>query len=468
MTSPIDVGIHLFRRDYRLDDNTALLKACGMCKTVIPVFVFTYDQIRDNPLKSNNCVQFLCESLVDLNKQLLNKHSKLFIFYGDLEDIIKKLMRITNATTLFTNMEYTKYGKLVERKLSAIEGLKTIIVEDITLNPITSVRTTGNLIYTKFTPYYRKASSSAFVIAKPVINKYGNFWNSVKSMSTLKLVNVKDLAQFHDSIINEHIVHRGGRTEAQKVLRRLEEFKDYDDKRNELDYKTTRLSAYNKFGCVSIREVYWSIANSLGKHNQLITQLYWRDFFYTLSYYHDEIYSGPLNPKWRDLEWSHDESLFKAWKEGKTGFPIVDAAMRELNTTGYMHNRGRLIVSSFLTRLLGIDWRKGEHYFAQTLYDYDPAQNNLGWQVSGGAVSGTESRPIEQTILNPWIQSAKFDPDGNYIKQWIPELKDVDGRLFHKWDEVAEQYKEIYMKPIIDYKTAKINNLKMYKKYISK
>jgi len=238
-----------------------------------------------------------------------------------------------------------------------------------------------------------------------------------------------------------------------------------------LNYKTTQLSAYNKFGCASVREVYWSIAHALGKHSQIIAQLYWRDFFYTLSYYHPEIYKMSLNVKWRGIKWDEDPKLFKAWCEGRTGFPIVDAAMREINKTGFMHNRARLIVSNFLTRMLNVDWRKGEHYFAKMLYDYDPAQNNFGWQVSA-SVSGTESRILDQTIYNPWLQSMKFDVNCEYIKKWIPELKDISARDLHHWDVKGEEYIKKglvkYILPIVDYKTAREANLKLYKKYISK
>ena len=143
--------------------------------------------------------------------------------------------------------------------------------------------------------------------------------------------------------------------------------------------------------------------------------------------------------------------------------------MRELNTTGYMHNRGRLIVSSFLCRMLSIDWKEGERYFAQKLYDYDPAQNNFGWQVSGANSSGTTSRPLEQTILNPWRQSIQFDKEGIYIKKWCPELENVKASHLHKWDEYAKDYiaKGVkYLEPIIDYNVEKEKNLKLYKKYL--
>ena len=173
--------------------------------------------------------------------------------------------------------------------------------------------------------------------------------------------------------------------------------------------------------------------------------------------------------KYRHIKWKTDPIKFNAWCEAKTGFPVVDACMRELNTTGYMHNRGRLIVSSFLCRMLSIDWKEGERYFAQKLYDYDPAQNNFGWQVSGANSSGTTSRPLEQTILNPWRQSIQFDKEGIYIKKWCPELENVKASHLHKWNEYAKEYIEKgikYLEPIIDYNVEKEKNLKLYKKYL--
>jgi deoxyribodipyrimidine photo-lyase len=170
-----------------------------------------------------------------------------------------------------------------------------------------------------------------------------------------------------------------------------------------------------------------------------------------------------MNTHWNNIRWENHKGKWKAWKEGRTGYPIVDACMAEINTTGYMHNRGRLVVSNFLTRILHIDWRWGERYFAQTLYDYDPAQNSFGWQVNA-AVSGTESRPLNQTILNPWIQSAKYDPEAVYIKKWLPELADVAAADLHKWDVKNVKYEDIdYPKPIVDYATEKEKNLRLYR-----
>ena len=483
--------IHIFRRDYRLEDNTTLIEALKTHETVIPIFIFTSRQIdpKKNEYRSDNAVQFLCESLADLNKQLRAKNSQLFCFYDDgkideielLEDIIDIC---PDVKTVSFNMDYTNYSKKRDAeivKLCADKGLTCLIKDDICLNPVGTIVTGSGKPYSKFTPFWR--TSAAKDIPKPAKNAHSNYLKSKSSSNTLvnKLNNHKYSISMSSimttggkiigPVINDNLPERGGRDNGQAILKKITEWKDYEDQHDQLTYNTTHLSPFNKYGCVSIREVYWTMMSKLGKDNPVIRQLFWRDFFYHLSNYYPEIYTAKaLNPKYRNIKWSQDTSKLKAWQEGRTGFPIVDACMRELNTTGYMHNRGRLITSSFLCRMLSIDWKEGEKYFARKLYDYDPAQNNFGWQVSGANSSGTTSRPLEQTILNPWIQGAQFDRDGKYIKKWCPELEDVNPSHLHKWDQYASGYikeKGIkYLEPIIDYKVEKEKNLKMYKKYL--
>ena len=478
--------IHIFRRDYRLNDNTTLIEACKTHDVVIPIFIFTSKQIdrSKNAFRSDNTVQFLCESLSDLDKQLKEQGSQLYIFYDDgktdeiklLESIIKLVGEIK---TVSFNMDYTNYSQKRDAeivKMCSEHKLESLVKDDICLNPVGTVLTGSGKPYSKFTPFWR--ASSAKDIPKPKTNSHTNYLKSATTLGNkLKkhkyAISLSEIMQPNGKImgpINDKLPERGGRDNGIAILRKITTWKDYEDEHDQLTYNTTHLSPFNKYGCVSVREVYWAMVGKLGKSNPVIRQLFWRDFFYNLSHYYPEIYTtAALNPKYRNIHWENDATKLKAWKEGKTGFPVVDACMRELNTTGYMHNRGRLIVSSFLCRMLHIDWKEGEKYFAQQLYDYDPAQNNFGWQVSGANSSGTTSRPLEQTILNPWIQGAQFDKEGKYIKKWCPELKEVNSSHLHKWDLYAEQYLEKgvkYIEPIIDYKTEKEYNLKMYRKYI--
>ena len=507
--------IHIFRRDYRLEDNTTLLEACKTHTIVIPVFIFNKKQINkeQNPYRSENCVQFLCESLNDLNTQIVkasNSKSQLYIYYVDseiafLETLIKTLSKLLiNLKTISFNMDYTKYSKERDseiEKLCKKNSITCLTLDDICLNPIGTILNGSGKPYTKFTPFWRASAKKD--IKKPVDNNYKaylasassigktmlNFKNNGMNVMGMSAIAIADVMEPNGKygimgpLINDKLPERGGRSNGLSILHRIKNWNDYNDERDNLTYKTTHLSPFNKFGCVSIREVYWAMHSKLEKISDvddgLIRQLFWRDFFYNLSHFHTEIYSeSALNPKYRHIKWEDtaaSKANFQKWCSAETGFPVVDACMREINTTGYMHNRGRLIVANFLCRLLHIDWKKGERYFASKLYDYDPAQNNFGWQVSGANSSGTTSRPLEQTIMNPWIQSLQFDKNGDYIKKWMPELVDVVPRDLHRWNDVCEKYigKESggsgsvkYIKPIIDYKIEKEKNLKMYRKYL--
>lgn len=465
--------LHIFRRDFRLVDNTALIAACKQSKSVIPVFIFTYKQLRDNKLKSNNCVQFMIESLEDLAKQLSDMGSRLRFYYGDEMQIIRSLLtKNPDIQCISFNRDFTRYS--IDRdseiiKLATELGRQTLVTDDITLHPIGEIRTTTGKVYTKYTPFMRQC------LAKDIREPDGfREFDSHLLSSRSKLAGPSEfsaarLDEFYGGKPNPHLPEHGGRQSGLKILAeitRKHEWRDYNSMRDQLTYQTTHLSPFNKFGCVSIREVYWAIRRSLGPSNELLRQLAWREFFYNLSAANPHIYSGPMNRAWADIDWETDPAGWRAWTTGRTGFPIVDACMQELNTTGYMHNRGRLIVSNFLSRLLHIDWRRGEHYFAQLLYDYDPAQNSFGWQINA-CVSGTESRPLNQTILNPWIQSAKYDHNAEYIKRWLPELKDVPAAHLHNWAKFAPDHITAGLKypaPILDYTTEKARNLAIYRR----
>lgn len=481
--SPPTICIHIFRRDYRLDDNTTLIQACKTFDLVIPIFIFTDTQINPakNPFRSDNSVQFLCESLADLDNQLREHKSQLYIFYGDeftILDTLIKILKPVGLAGISFNVDYTKYSQSRDSRIIELcksADLENVSQDDICLHPPETILTTTGKLYTKFTPFWR--ASTAKTIPKPVANPHQNFLHSRGAIAK-KLVDLQEYITLDEvmkpegrilGVINPRIPERGGRKNGLAILKHISDWKDYNEQHDQLTYATTHLSAFNKYGCVSIREVYHTMLDKLGKDSGVVRQLFWRDFFYHLSNANPDIYIHSLNPKYRNIRWHRNSEEFLAWCEGKTGFPIVDACMRELNTTGYMHNRGRLIVSNFLCRLMHQDWHLGERYFASKLYDYDPAQNNFGWQVSGSNSSGTTSRPLEQTILNPWIQSIQFDHKGEYIKRWCPELADVISTDLHKWHERCNLWLEKgikYRKPILDYKIEKEKNLKMYRKYL--
>jgi deoxyribodipyrimidine photo-lyase len=270
-------------------------------------------------------------------------------------------------------------------------------------------------------------------------------------------ISLQDAFQKFVTKENADLIVHGGRTNALKTLKTaLKTQKHYSQTHNDLSKNTTLLSAYIKFGCVSIREVYYAFK---GNHD-LIRQLYWRDFYSQIMYHFPRVLNQALKPNYNKIKWPKNEKWFKAWTQGLTGFPVVDAGMRQLITTGWLHNRSRLIVASFLVKTLLINWKKGEKFFAQQLVDYDPANNNGNWEwIMGG---GADSQPFFR-IFNPWEQGKHFDPECVYIKEWIPELRDLDPKVIHQWDTEWENYKSIdYVKPICDYKKQKELVLKLY------
>ena len=230
--------------------------------------------------------------------------------------------------------------------------------------------------------------------------------------------------------------------------------------RNILKCNTSILSAYIKFGCISIREVYHFFKDTFGLSSELIRQLIWRDFYAHVLF----AYPNVLDKSSNKIKWMKNKGYFDKWCSGNTGFPIIDACMRQLNNTGWMHNRGRLVTSCFLVKTLLLDWREGEKYFANKLIDYDVASNNGNWQWISG--TGVDSMPYFRTF-NPWTQSENYDNDAEYIKQWVPELNDVEPKDIHNWDEMYKKYKDInYPKPIVEFRKQRIKSLELYKKYL--
>ena len=450
-------SLFIFRRDLRLVDNLGLLAALNESEQVIPLFILTPEQLKNNEFFSSNCVQFMMESLVDLDRELKKLGSRLFLQYGEPNKVVKKLVQQEGVDCVYVNMDYTPYSTKRDVAIAkAIAPVELVQLEDALLNEVDAVYTGGGTHYTKFTPYFNKAKKLG--VDEPVKRVPRKF---VGSGYRMKSLGVRDLKKFYRE--NPNINVHGGRKEGLKIIRNLSEFRDYNKTRNDLPDYTTHLSAYNKFGCLSIREVYHAFRGQLGMRNDLIKQLYWRDFYYQVLWHDPVVLGKAMKEQYRGIKWSGSTSKFNKWKDGMTGFPIVDAGMRQMNETGFMHNRARLIVSNFLIKLLHIDWRKGEKYFAQMLVDYDPAVNNGNWQW--GASTGADSQPYFR-IFNPWLQSKKFDPQAEYIKRWVPELQDVPSNDLHVWDQVYGEYDVDYPDPIIDYKKAREEGVKLYKKYV--
>lgn len=444
--------LYIFTRDLRIVDNNTFNVAISNATILSPIFIFTPEQVTRNSYKSDNAIQFMIESLEDLSKELKNS---LSLFYGDTIKTVEKLIKRQNFEQVYITKDYTPYANKRENKLQRLcnkYNVELNIIEDYCLNNPNTVLTGAGTAYQKYTPYYR--SCIEIDPDKPT--------NKKKLPKLLKLYSKYSPDELY--VENDDIHVRGGRKEGLKRLIQIKNHKNYNIDRNDLNLETTNLSAYNKFGCISIREVYWKIRKIFGKNHNLISQLIWRDFYYQLGVAFPHVIGSSLKSNYDRIKWNNNKAMLKAWKKGKTGFPIVDAAMTQLNETGYMHNRGRLIVSSFLVKTLLCDWREGEKYFAQCLCDYDPLVNNGNWQWTSG--SGADSQPYFR-IFNPWSQSKKHDKDALYIKYWLPELKDIPSNHIHKWYDYCDLYKVKYPNPIVDYNNAKLKVLKEYKRALS-
>jgi deoxyribodipyrimidine photo-lyase len=450
-------GLFIFRRDLRIIDNNGLNLLNENCKNIYTLFIFTPEQVGSgNKYKSDNSVQFMIESLQDLSSQISKNGGKLMTFYGHNEKVVEDCIKSLQIDLVCFNLDISPYAKERDTKIIQLcEHLKTYIMYDYDYylhQPGTIVNRSGEP-YQKFTPYYETCLKKKVDTPKKM-RKLNLKYSDSHIPNKIEL----DLALKKFTHINADILVRGGREEAIKVLKiAVRTQSHYSVTHNDLDKHTTELSAYIKFGCISVREVY----KELHGKTDILRQLIWRDFYANILYSFPYVLGKSLKEKYDKIKWHHNNNWFHAWCTGHTGFPIVDAGMRQLNITGYMHNRARLIVASFLVKILLIDWREGEKYFASKLTDYDTASNNGNWQwISGG---GADSQPYFR-IFNPWEQAKKFDPNCEYIKHWIPELKKISNKDILNWDSKWMHFNETkYYGPICDYGKQRDLALKIYK-----
>jgi deoxyribodipyrimidine photo-lyase len=456
MNSKFENGLFIFRRDLRIVDNNGLNLLNEKCKNIFTIFIFTPEQVGSgNKYKSDNSVQFMIESLQDLASQINKSGGHLYTFYGHNDKIVADCIKAFDINVVCFNLDISPYAKERDEKIIKLcEHMKTYVMYDYDYylhQPGTIVNGSGEP-YQKFTPYYNTALKKK--IESPAGPRKIHFKRS-ESHIPGKISLEQAFNKFTKE--NPDILVHGGRPEAIKTLKTAVRTQThYPKTHNELDKQTTQLSAYIKFGCISIREAY----KALHEKRDIIRQLIWRDFYANILYSFPHVLGHAMKQKYNKVHWHHNTNWFKAWCDGETGFPVVDAGMRQLNETGYMHNRARLIVASFLTKTLLIDWREGEKYFASKLTDYDPASNNGNWQWV--ASTGADSQPYFR-IFNPWEQAKNFDPDCEYIKKWVPELADVPEKDILNWETEWNKFKDIkYCKPIVDYKKQKDLALKMF------
>lgn len=450
-------GLFIFRRDLRIVDNNGLNLLNEKCKNIYTIFIFTPEQVGSgNKYKSDNAVQFMIESLEDLSGKISKAGGHLYTFYGHNDKVVADCIKAFNINVVCFNLDYSPYAR--ERDANIIklcEKMKTYVMYDYDyyLHDPDSIKTGSNTPYLKFTPYYENA------LKKKVEKPAGPRKLHLKSSN----VNVPNKISLRDAMnkftkINPDILVHGGRDEALKQMKiAAKNIKHYAQTRDELAKPTSQLSAFINFGCISIREVYYAFKSN----KPFIRQLYWGSFYGQILYHYPRVLGHSLQPKYDNIKWHHNERLFNAWKKGETGIPIVDASQRQLLHTAWTHNRGRMISSSILIKILLIDWREGERFYAQHLVDYNVANNNCGWQWSSG--SGSDSNPFFR-YFNPYMQSKNFDPKCEYIKRWIPELKDIPNEDIHNWDTSWEKHKDCgYPKPIVDFSEQREKSIKIYK-----
>lgn len=372
----------------------------------------------------------MLECIVDLQQAFQAIDSNIALYHGLPIDVIKQIAQEYCIEAIYINRDYTPFSRHRDSEIAQICQSLNIafhVAPDCLLTEPEQAVKNNNTPYKVFTAFYNNARQLPVALPKTLSKQ--NFIKANDNATTITLAEIEALVfPSAQPSVNSPA---GGRNQALAILEKLHEQADYLSVRDypSLD-ATSHLSAHLKFGTCSVREAYYAIVQELGPEHPLLRQLYWRDFFTHIGFHYPHVFGKPFLSQYDDLVWDNNLDYFKRWAEGNTGFPIVDAGMRELNATGFMHNRVRMIVASFLIKDLHISWRWGERYFAQHLVDYDPAVNNGNWQWA--ASTGCDAQPYFR-IFNPWLQQQKFDPDCQYIYRWLPELRDIAPKIVHDW-----------------------------------
>jgi deoxyribodipyrimidine photo-lyase len=456
MSKKMENGLFIFRRDLRIVDNNGLNFLSELCNNIYTIFIFTPEQVGSgNQYKSDNAVQFMVQGLQDLASEIHKEGGKLHTFYGHNEKVIADCIKAWDINVVAFNLDITPYSRVRDDGIVKMcQRMKVFVTytPDYYLCEPDEVLNGSGQPYVKFTPYYETAKK--LKVEKPITKKIhlkssdAHIPNKMTLESAMKKFVGKE---------NPDILVHGGRENALKVLRTaIKTQSRYSTTHNDLDKPTSHLSSYINFGTLSIREIFYAFKSNTA----FIRQLYWGSFYANVLYNHPQIIHKSLKPKYDNIKWNHNEGWFKKWCDAKTNFPIIDSCMTELNTTGYLHGRGRLLVASFLVKTMLINYKKGEKYFATKLTDYNITNNLNNWMwITGNGASSQEYFKI----FNVWSQSITHDPSATYIKKWLPQLKDVPTKAIHNWFKEWENYKDTgYGKPILDYDEEKQNVLKAY------
>jgi deoxyribodipyrimidine photo-lyase len=443
-------SIFVFRRDLRIDDNTGLGEACRISKEVVPVFFLDPRQIEAHPYRSEPGLDFMCDALIDLGHSLEEAGSRLVVIGGVAEEVIVPLARSLEAEAVFMNGDVTPFSRRRDERLRARcdeAGLSFNSYDDAMVHGVETVLKNDGTPYTVFTPYFRRAAT--LPVRQPRARPPQGIMHDPPA--TPGEIPVSQLRAHVKCPGGRGWAVSGGRQQGVRILEDMSRHAEYEEVHDlPAEGGTTRLSAFLKFGCVSAREVWYAVRDRLGTSHPILRQLHWRDFFCQIAWHFPHVFGAAFHERFDNVRWDQDTEAFERWCRGETGIPLVDAGMRELNQTGFMHNRVRMVTASFLTKDLHIDWREGERYFARRLVDYDPAVNNGNWQWV--ASTGCDAQPWFR-VFNPWRQQKRFDPDAAYIRRWVPELDGIPSTSIHKlWKEPESGTG--YCVPMVDHREA--------------
>lgn len=428
---PDKISIFWFRRDLRLHDNAGLYHALRAGHKVQPVFIFDTNILDELDDKADCRLTFIHQCLEEIQSVMRDLGAGLHVLHDNPLNAYKTLTSIYDVAAVYTNHDYEPYARQRDEQISEYLLQKNIPLytyKDQVIFEKNEILKDNGTPYTVFTPYSKKWKAKLnnfYLKAYPTEQYFHNFRNS-------KQIEIPDISELGFKINNPET---SSPALNETIARNYDKTRDYPAIAG-----TTRLSVHLRFGTISIRQIATEVRTI---NEKLLNELIWREFYQMILWHYPQVVNTAFKKEYDNIEWRNNPDEFKAWCEGNTGYPIVDAGMRELNETGYMHNRLRMIVASFLTKHLLIDWRWGEAYFAAKLLDYDLAANNGGWQWAAG--SGCDSAPYFR-VFNPYLQTEKFDPELKYIRKWVPEFDTAT-----------------YAKPIVEHSAARIRCLEVYK-----